>query len=144
MAAGGICPPDKPVFNEQMGRWLRGIFWLSLGLALGVGLGLFVGWVIEPAEFTNANPSVLQEDYRRDYALMIATAYAADNDLETAARRVDSLGENGRDFLFSLTLSMILAGEKETDIRYLAQLAADLGLSSPAIEPYLAPTPDPS
>jgi hypothetical protein len=124
-----------------MRRWLRIMGLVSIGLVAGAGLGLYLGWVAWPTEFTDANPSVLQESYRRDYALMIAAAYAVDGDLSAAQRRVTSLGEDGQDFLFSLLLDMILRGDNEAEIRPVARLAADLGLYSPAMEPYLAAEP---
>jgi len=124
--------------------WLRAAGWVGLGLLLGAGLGLYLGWVVWPTEFTNANPAALQESYRQDYARMIAAAYAEDGNLAAAEKRVESLGENGRDFYFSFTLDAILRGGNETEIRRLARLAADLGFSSPAMTPYLIePEPAP-
>lgn len=122
-----------------MRHWLRIIGLVGLGLLIGLGLGLTLGWVVWPTEFTDANPTVLQENYRHDYALMIATTYALDRDLSAAQRRVDSLGEDGEALLFAYTLDMILRGENEGDIRRLVRLTSDLGLYSPAMEPYLTP-----
>jgi hypothetical protein len=120
-----------------MRNWLRVIGLLILGIGAGVGLGLYLGWVAWPTEFTDANPSILQEDYQQDYILMIATIYAQDGDLVAARRRVDSLGENGLEALFRVTLDTILTAENEMEIRRLVRLASDLGLQSPAMEPYL-------
>ncbi len=122
-----------------MRSWLRVLGLLIVGLAVGAGLGLYLGWVAWPTEFTDANPSVLQERYQRDYILMIATVYTADGDLTAALRRIDSLGENSREVLFSYTLDTILRAENEIEIRRLVRLAADLGLRSPAMDPYLIP-----
>ena len=118
-------------------RWLRNIAFILIGLGLGVGLGLLLGWVVWPTEFTDATPIILQDAYRQDYIRMIAAAYAADGDLETAETRLDSLGPDGQEHLFSLMLETILAGGDEADIRQLVQLAADLGFTSPAMQPYL-------
>jgi hypothetical protein len=120
-----------------MRSWLRVLGLLIIGLAVGAGLGLYLGWVAWPTEFTNANPSVLQERYQRDYILMIATVYSGDGDLAAARRRIDSLGENGHEALFSYTLDTILRAENEIEIRRLVRLAADIGLHSPAMDPYL-------
>jgi hypothetical protein len=110
---------------------------ITLGLALGIGLGLYLGWVAWPTEFTDANPSVLQETYRHDYVRLIAAAYTADNSLPAAQQRVASLGNNGQDVVMAVTLDTILQGGDEIEIRQLVRLAADLGLSSPAMAPYL-------
>jgi hypothetical protein len=116
---------------------LRPFLTVIIGLALGIGLGLYLGWVAWPTEFTDANPSVLQDTYRHDYVRLIATAYTADNNLPAAQQRVASLGVDGRDVVLTVTLETILQGGDEAEIRQLVQLAADLGLSSPAMTPYL-------
>lgn len=127
---------------------LRTVAALLLGVIAGAALGLYIGWVAWPTEFTDADPTILQEQYRRDYTLMIAAAYSQDGDLDAAQRRLDHLGEaNPRAWLLSLTVEMILAARLETDagrlarqerdIGYLAALAADMGLYSSAMEPYL-------
>ena len=127
-----------------MRNWLRAAGWIGLGLLLGAGLGLYLGWVAWPTEFTDADPTILREDYKRDYALMIANAYVLDGDLAAARRRLYSLGEEAPDRWFlSLTVDAILSGRDEaTQIRPLVQLAHDLGLSSPAMAPYLPPGED--
>lgn len=55
-----------------------------LGLALGLGLGLLVGWVLWPVQYTNTAPAQLRQDYRTDYILMVAAAYRVEGDLEAA------------------------------------------------------------
>jgi hypothetical protein len=120
-----------------MVRWLRNIALFLVGLGLGVGLGLLLGWVVWPTEFTDATPIILQDAYRQDYIRMIAAAYAEDGDLETAESRLNSLGPNSQEDLFALVLDSILAGYDEAELRHLVQLAATLGFSSPAMEPYL-------
>jgi hypothetical protein len=116
---------------------LRPLLIIVVGLALGIGLGLYLGWVAWPTEFTDANPAILQETYRQDYVRLIAAAYTADNNLPTAQRRVANLGADGRDVVLAVTLDTILQGGDDVEIRQLVRLAADLGLSSPAMTPYL-------
>ena len=126
------------MFN--MPTFLRAAGIILLGLAMGLGLGLYLGWVAWPTEFTDAAPQILQEQYRKDYALMIATTYALDGDLRSAERRVNSLaGEgNGRSYFFAVTLDTILRNEDEEAMRQMVRLAVDLGLDSPAFTRYLA------
>jgi hypothetical protein len=125
-----------------MRNWIRAIIWIGLGLALGLALGLYLGWELWPTEFVDADPAILHEDYRRDYALMTANAYALDGDLEAARLRIYSLGaeEPGR-WLLSFTVDAILTGrDEQTVILPLVNLAHDLGLESPAMAPYLSNT----
>ena len=117
---------------------LRNILWVGLGLVFGVGLGLFLGWVAWPTEFTEADPTILEESYQQDYTVMIASTYALDGDLAGARRRLASLGKgNGQAWLLDQVVAHILENEDETEISQLVLLARDLGLSSPAMTPYL-------
>ncbi len=121
-----------------MRRVARTLGWTALGLLIGAGLGLYLGWVVWPAEFSDIDPARMSEPQRQDYARMIATAYAGDRDLASARWRVatlDAVDPNG--WLLAFTVDTILAGEDETVIRRLVALANDLGLRSPAMEPYL-------
>lgn len=119
-------------------RWIRIVGFVFIGLLVGAGLGLYLGWVAWPTEFTNANPAILQGSYQQDYIVMVATAYAVDGDLDAARVRIAGLGETGGDALFSLTLDTIIQQPNDEEkIRYLVRLAADLGLRSPAMAPFL-------
>jgi len=115
----------------------RILVFLLVGLAIGSGLGLAVGWIVWPTEFTDANPAVLQDDYRNDYVQMIADAYALDNDLPAAQARLNEFGSNPNAILLETITDKVLADANETDIRRLVQLASDLGLTSPVMAPFL-------
>jgi hypothetical protein len=71
-----------------MKRWL----YFLLSILAGAGLGLVYGWVISPVEYVDTTPNSLSEDYRTDYVLMTAEAYAADGDIALASRRLAALG----------------------------------------------------
>jgi len=64
----------------------------AIALAIGVSIGLFYGWVIDPIEYVDATPGILREDYRVDYVLMVAEAYQAEQDAGLAARRLAVFG----------------------------------------------------
>ncbi|MBL8063003.1 MAG: hypothetical protein JNK32_08305 [Anaerolineales bacterium] len=65
---------------------------LVLAIVIGIGLGLVYGWVIDPVEYIDVTPDVLREDYKVDYTLMVAEAYANDFDPALAAQRLAILG----------------------------------------------------
>ncbi len=69
-------------------RWL----FILLALLLGLGLGLFYGWVVDPVEFYNLTPDTLRADYKADYVLMTAEAYQANGDPALAARQLAIFG----------------------------------------------------
>jgi hypothetical protein len=114
------------------------IIWLALGLLIGAGMGALIGWVVWPTQFTEADPTVLQESYQQDYATMIAANYALDGDLVGARRRLFQLGvDNLEGWLLDLTVATILSGTAEQDAIFLVNLCRDLEIYSPLMEPYL-------
>jgi hypothetical protein len=117
---------------------LRVLLWLAVGAAIGVIAGFLVGWVVWPIEFTEADPTVLEDSYKRDYTIMIAAAYELDGDLIEARRRLASLGmADSEEWLMTVTVDHILGQGDEGEIRQLVRLAGDMGLDSPLMAPYL-------
>jgi hypothetical protein len=74
--------------SRDMSRW----FWFFIAIAIGILLGLFYGWRINPVKFKDFAPDSLGVDYKTDYVLMIAEAYSAEQDPEMAIRRLAVLG----------------------------------------------------
>ena len=56
-------------------------------------MGLIYGWVINPAQYTDASPDLLKEDFRADYVLMVAETYSAGQDINLAIARLGFLGD---------------------------------------------------
>ena len=65
-------------------RW----FLFLVFIALGAIIGLIYGWVINPAQYKDVSPEMLNLDYRTDYVLMVAEAYQADQDIDQAVQRL--------------------------------------------------------
>ena len=69
-------------------RW----FFFVLSIAVGVGFGLYYGWVISPIQYVDTSPSTLRADFRADYTLMVAETFQHDQKIETAAHHLAILG----------------------------------------------------
>jgi uncharacterized protein involved in exopolysaccharide biosynthesis len=69
-------------------RWL----FFVLSIAVGIGLGLYYGWVISPLQYVDTTPATLRADFRADYTLMVAETFQHDQNIETAAHHLAILG----------------------------------------------------
>jgi len=75
--------------TERRKRWLRFLF----AIAVGLGLGLFYGWVVNPVQVVDTTPATLRQDYKTDFVLMVAEGYHLDGDLDKARQYLALLGE---------------------------------------------------
>ena len=63
-------------------------FKVLISIALGVAIGLVIGWGILPVKWTNATAGHLREDYRAYYLATVAEEYVQTNDMATVANRL--------------------------------------------------------
>jgi hypothetical protein len=59
---------------------------------VGVGLGLSIGWVFAPVEYTDVTPAQLREDLQIDYLRMAIDSYRLNQNPNLAVQRWDNLG----------------------------------------------------
>lgn len=110
---------------------------LVIGVAVGLGVGLFLGWVQFPAQPVNSPASALADRYQDDYVVMVARAYVRDGDLTGALDRLRTLGEaNIPAFVQEIAERTISASGDVSDIQMLVALSAGLGRLTPIMEPY--------
>jgi hypothetical protein len=69
-------------------NWIK----FFIALLIGIALGLVYGWKISPVQYTDVPPTILREDYRADYVLMVAEAHQHEQNPEAAARRLAIFG----------------------------------------------------
>lgn len=119
---------------------VRNLWQVLVVLAVGLGLGLIIGWYVWPVTYTEAMPSCMRQDWKDEAVWMAAQGFAYDHDLEAAQARLRPLGS---DDLGQLVLDRAkLAIEQKlspAEITYLARLAAAFGARDSAVDPYLTP-----
>jgi len=113
---------------------MKRLLWFIVGIILGIGLALLIGWQLLPVQRANSSPALLRHDYQEEYLRLIAIAYQVDGDLALAQQR---LAELPPDSLVNVTERWIAQGKSEAILIPLAQLARDLGVSTPGMQPYL-------
>ncbi|MCU0465285.1 MAG: hypothetical protein MUF38_12045 [Anaerolineae bacterium] len=116
---------------------LRFLLSLVLGGVLGLGVGLYLGWVQFPVEFVNSPISALDPRYRDDYTVMVAQGFQADADGVGAVQRLRVLGvENVPEYVFQQAERYITNSRSPQEIQALIALSEGLGRTSPLFDPY--------
>jgi hypothetical protein len=98
--------------------------WFFLMMAIGVGVGLYIGWFDKPrGPSTGAAPTGMRQDYRTDYVLMVAETFQSDASVPLAVSRLSFLGNTPA---VRLVQEAIVDGREmnytQTDIELLARL----------------------
>jgi uncharacterized membrane-anchored protein YhcB (DUF1043 family) len=74
--------------RQNLGPW-----YLLTGLVLGVAVGLVYVWILNPAPYRDTDPHTLQAEYKDQYRILIATAFASTGDLVRARARLELIGD---------------------------------------------------
>jgi hypothetical protein len=113
---------------------MRPVGWLVLAaLVLGFAIGWSYAWIVSPARPADTSPSTLRPDFKEQFRLVIASAYAASGNLDRARARLALLGDaDPVSALAAQAQRSLAAGEPVERARDLANLAGDLkaGVSS--------------
>jgi hypothetical protein len=111
-------------------RWLL----FALSIAVGLGLGLFYGWVVSPVQYVDTIPSTLRADFKSDYTLMVAETFQSDQDVEQAARRLANLGSQPPAQIVADALTFAQKNHyADADIALLQNLAVALQVWQPPV-----------
>lgn len=116
----------------------RGYWFLLTGLVLGLVLGLLYAWIIDPVSYIDTSPATLRQDYRDHYRLLIARAFAFNQDKGRASARLGLLEDDDPVQALVSQAQQILSQDGS---RYYADVLAVLSQSMNA-EISAAPTPD--
>ena len=116
---------------------MKHLLWFIVGIVLGIGLALIIGWGLLPVQRADSSPPTLRRDYQEEYLRLIAAAYQVDGDLPLAQQRLADLRPDATAFLVEVSERWIAQEKSAAILIPLAQLALDLGVSTPAMQPYL-------
>jgi hypothetical protein len=109
-------------------RWL----FFALSIIVGLGLGLYFGWVISPVEYVDTSPSTLRADFRTDYTLMVAETYQHDHNIASAAHHLAILGnESPTQIAISAHNFAVLNNFDQADVALLQTLSLALKAQQP-------------
>lgn len=106
--------------REQLGKPLvAGI----IGLVVGLALGIFYAWVIDPVEYVGAGPADMRPEEQERFLRMAIEAFGNNRDAQKARNRFEALGEDADAILQQLASNP--AGINEELVReYAAAVAA--------------------
>jgi hypothetical protein len=117
-----------------MKREERGPWYLLTALIIGISLGLVFAWVIAPVEYVDTTPETLREDFKDQFRIAIAAAYAATGDLARARARLDYLGDQEIDSSIAVLAQRAVAeGRPTSDAHNLGLLALALSQNPGAL-----------
>lgn len=119
---------------------------IGSGLLLGLIIGFYLGWVVLPVELVDVTPADLETEFQDDYLRLIASTYAAEQNIDQAASRIGSLGRaDWPDWLLQETIDQILINPVGAETIHMVNLSRAMGVDSPAFDQVVAPTePDES
>ncbi len=123
--------------------------WL-LALGLGIGLGLYYAWVLAPIASSDITPDTLRGDFKDQFRIAVASAYAATGNLDRARARLALLKDsNAVEGLAGQAQRSLAAGAPANVAERLAMLASDLTTGSSSLATATAsaapsPSQDPS
>ena len=99
---------------------------LLVSVAVGLGLGVYLGWVVFPVQSGDAPPAALEQSIKDDYVLMVAAAWAGDGDRQAAQARLDSLDVDNSAEVRAAAARLAGAGYNAADLERLEALAQAL------------------
>ena len=113
----------------------RGNWYLLTGVVLGIILGILFAWVISPVKYVDTAPESLKDEFKDQYRVLIASAYAANGDLVRAKARLELLDEADIYLVVAEQAQQMLAeGGSVEEAQALGRLALALGQEIPQPE----------
>lgn len=116
--------------------------WLFIGLVLGLGVGLYYAWVVDPIVYVDSGPSRLSEAEKAEYIFLVSQSYAVDGNWAMAQQRLAALEDpNLPQTVNNLLENYVRNLEAPNALRNMANLAQQVGAEGGAVAIF-APTPE--
>lgn len=113
----------------------RGPWYLLTGLVAGLVIGTLYAWVIRPVDYGNTSPASLRSDFKDRYRAMIASAYAANDNLLRANARLELLEDDDMYYVLAEQAQRTLAdGNSPDEARALGLLALAIGQENEMVQ----------
>ncbi len=110
---------------------------LLTGLIIGVALGLFFAWEIQPVEYYDSYPPLLYIEYRRDWIRMTTQSHGVLPDLTRAQARLRDLDTaEVRQVMDEALAQAVTQGRPVAQLRRMAELAASYGVDTANVRIY--------
>lgn len=114
---------------------------LLLGLIIGLAGSLYYAWIVSPVIYTDASPARLTETYKVEYIFLVSQSFAVNGDWAQTQERLAALDDPALpQTVIDLLNRYVVEQRPPAEIRNLAILAQQLGVSAPAVALF-APTP---
>lgn len=85
----------------------RSPLYLITGLIIGLILGGFYGWVVNPTRYVDISPQSLHPDQKKQYLILISQSYQANEDIGRSYARIKQMMDPvNLDALRTMLLSM--------------------------------------
>ncbi len=107
------------------------------GLVLGILLGIFYGWVVDPVEWVDGAIVDLRDDLQEEYLRMAIDSYTINPEPSLAITRFDNLGENGAELL-----TRVLGNPGRQNVETIRAFASTVQAQLPAEAGELPPVSD--
>ncbi len=117
---------------------------LVVGLFIGAGAGLVLGWVVFPVQYIDSPLYYLRDTYKQEYTVMVAAGFRLDGDIVGALDRLRVLKPpaeetwSAPDWIQAVTELYISQGRDVAKIRNLVALSEAVGRLTPMMEPFRA------
>jgi hypothetical protein len=101
--------------------------YLLTGIVFGLLVGTLIAWLLWPAHITNVGPGNLAAEYKEQYRLQVALAFASSGDIGRAEARLALLGDGDPVRMLASQAQVALANTStQREARALAGLAEAL------------------